>query len=712
MKTGRCLVWTALVLTVLGMVSLPAAAQAMEPEEVTSLIDWFGTGLARKPGNRVSPGRTQVRPVLAHPLRDPSICKGPDGWYYLTGTDGTPILPEYGSVDFKNNDGIRVWRSRDLENWEFVTLALDLSLDALDTRGLDRRSDYRGWRRMPMAEPGKPDGEWVHGIQAPEIHYIKDNFWIVYSVNGVGGGLLKSTTGKAEGPYEDWALIGERRGGFNKGTSHLFFKGGSPSLFEDDDGAVYVLWSDGKIARLKEDLSGLAERPRLLVCDNPERTGELAQDFPVQVGRDGYFLKKLEGRYYLFATDFTSRGGESVQDVYVAWSENVYGPYSERRWGIPHADQTTVFEGPDGRLLATYCGNDPHAAFRNRAGMVPLGWTSSDHPHRIPPDTEFPRRLLRVNTERYLWHRLPPVSRFPLRDTQACRGPGGEIVYTGSHVTKDTDGKLYLWKSMDMVNWQRLEIWDWDRQKDLFDEPFRDPREADREQVFTYMDTEVWYLNDTFYVGYSIYGAQPNGHILKSTTGRAEGPYEPVYSGGISQPSFFQDEDGTVYMGTNGGYRRWKADLSGPVEGAPRHSIMPADGTTYLGDAAGQIARIAGRYVNFVCGWDGSAHYTEGHWSSPGAYTWAYSTAESLEGPWSREQVIGPHTGHGALVEDRFGNWWVCSFANEASQGQPCFNFMTAYIHPCRVSVEDGELIIRLADRFPDYVEKALRERN
>jgi len=686
-----------------------SSARAEEGPRITSLMEWFRTGKAFTPGHRVHPDRRQVQPLLDHPLRDPSICKGPDGWYYLTGTDGTPILPEYGPVDFQNNDGIRVWRSKDLENWEFVTQALDLSLESMDLK--DDPGRLRFWRRVPDNEP-RVDGEWVRGVQAPEIHSINDTFWIVYSMNGNGGGILKSTTGKAEGPYEDWALQGTSRDGWAKGVSKLFALGGSPSLFQDDDGAVYLLWGDGKIARLRDDLSGLAELPRMLLSESPARTGELLTDFPLQVGRDGYFLKKMDGRYYLFATDFTTRGGESAEDVYVAWSDNVFGPYTERRWSIPHAGQTTIFEGPDGEMLASYCGNDPHAAFRDRAGIVELEWTKSDHPHKIPVEERFPRRLLNINTERYLWHRLPPVAEVPIRDTQACRGPDGAIYFTGSHVTKDTAGRLFIWKSTDMVNWEPIEIWDWDRQKELFDEPFADPRESEKPQVFSFMDTEIWYLGDTFYVFYSIYGAKPAHYILKSTSGKAEGPYEVVSTQGPAQPSFFEDEDGTIYEGTNRKIIPWKPDLSARADGAQMRRVDAADGSLYLGDAAGQVVRIGDKYVHFNCGVDGNGFHGKFPRSDPGAYTWAYQTADSLDGPWSREQVIGPHSGHGSIVEDRFGNWWVCSFANEASQGQPCINVQTAYIHPLDIRTdENGELIMRLADAFPDYVEKALRER-
>lgn len=666
---------------------------------------------------RVMPGREQVKPLLDVPLKDPSICKGPDGWYYLTGTDGTPVLPEYGKVDFINNDGIRVWRSKDLVQWEFVTQVLDLSLKGMANAG---SVSPRGWMRRPTAQLDRADGAWIRGAQAPEIHYLKNTFWIVYSISGVGGGLLKSTTGKPEGPYEDWAF-GDKKGGSEQGAKRgrcrLFLKGGSPSLFEDDDGAVYLLWDDGKIARLKDDLSGLAEGPRQLACVNPARTGDAALDYPTRVGMDGYFLKKLKGRYYLFATDRTSRGGETSEDVYVAWSSTVYGPYSERRWAIPHAAQTTVFDGPDGKLMATYCGNDAHAAFRDRAGIVPMGWTTSDHPHKFKPDAAFPRRLHAVNTERYPWHRIKPIAGIPLRDTAACRGENGEVVYTGSHITKNTDGKLYLWRSMDMVNWEQIAIWDWDRQKKLLKDPYIDPRESKKEYVFSYMDTEVWYLNNTYYVGYSLYPgggnafvANPQSYILKSTTGKVEGPYEPVYLGSMAQPTFFKDDDGKLYMCDNSGYRLWKPDLSGIMDGAKRNNIFATDGSLYIGDCSGHVNKILGKYVNFSTGAEGP-HCFDYSYSEPGSYTWNYQYADSLDGPWSREEVVGPHIGHGGMVQDRFGNWWACSFVNEYSQGQACLSHETPYVYPLDVSMRDGRLRIRMADKFPDYVEKALRER-
>lgn len=678
----------------------------VEPDRVTSLIEWFF--VPRGLEIRFTPNREQVRPLVDHPLRDPSICKGPDGWYYLTGTDGTPILPEYGPVDFTNNDGIRVWKSRDLRNWELVGKVFDIGLSVMkhpeDTPGF-----FHGWRRRPVAAPGVPEGTLVRGVQAPEIHYFKDTFWIVYSISGAGGGLLKSTSGKAEGPYEDWAVLGEK-GGLGKGVSRLFLRGGSPSLFADDDGAVYVLYHHGYIARMKDDLTGLAEPPRLLVCANPQKTGDKAMDFPLQVGTDGYFLKKIKGTYFLFATDQTTRAGELVQDVYVAWADNVYGPYSERRWCIPHAGQTTVFDGLDGELLATYCGNDPHAAFRDRPGLVPLGWTKHDHLMTFLPEREFPRKLLRVNTERYPWHRLPAISQYMMRDVQACRGPDGAIYYTGSFVEKRSGGKLFIYKSLDMVNWEEIEVWDWDKQKKLFTEPFADPREHPNNNVFSYMDTEIWYLNKTFYIGYAVYGSKPGHYLLRSTTGRAEGPYEPVPGDHWSQVSFFQDDDGKIYYGANNMNVPWKADMTGPADPKTQFRVWSADGSSNLGDCSGQLAKILGLYVHFTTSEDGFSHVF-GSQSDPGCYGWNYMTASRVDGPWSREQVVGPHTGHGGSVQDRFGNWWTCVFGCEGSQAMPCWGVQTASIAPCEARLENGRLVLRLADKFPDYVEKALQEK-
>jgi beta-xylosidase len=52
-----------------------------------------------------------LRKLMDTPLRDPSICRGPDDTYYLTGTS-EPFW------SYNNQNGIRLWKSKDLKTWE------------------------------------------------------------------------------------------------------------------------------------------------------------------------------------------------------------------------------------------------------------------------------------------------------------------------------------------------------------------------------------------------------------------------------------------------------------------------------------------------------------------------------------------------------------------------------------------------------------------
>src|SRR5260221_671823 len=56
------------------------------------------------------PAMPLVKPILDEPLRDVSICKGGDDYYYLTGTLGPNFMTA--------NEGIKIWRSKDLKKWE------------------------------------------------------------------------------------------------------------------------------------------------------------------------------------------------------------------------------------------------------------------------------------------------------------------------------------------------------------------------------------------------------------------------------------------------------------------------------------------------------------------------------------------------------------------------------------------------------------------
>lgn len=72
---------------------------------------------AETPDSRPANAPVELRKLMDAPLRDPSICVGPDGTYYLTGTSE----PFWG---YNNENGIRVGRSKDMatcEPFEFFT---------------------------------------------------------------------------------------------------------------------------------------------------------------------------------------------------------------------------------------------------------------------------------------------------------------------------------------------------------------------------------------------------------------------------------------------------------------------------------------------------------------------------------------------------------------------------------------------------------------
>jgi hypothetical protein len=287
-----------------------------------------------------------LRKLMDTPLRDTSICCGPDGTWYLTGT----VEPFWGF-----NEGIKLWKSADLTNWTALGFVWKYGASPWHTKFLEAK---------------KP-------LWAPEVHYLKGTFWLTYSMPGwdgtaktSGSGLLKSTTGKPEGPYADMQPA-ERMG------DEI-----DASLFEDDDGAVYFLWHSGKIARLKPDMSGLAEPYhwlRTAVSDpNPNHhsglcAGIFGKDSFDHVGYEGMFLFKRAGRYYLSC----SENFDGRYSCAVATSTNLFGPYGERYEAIPHGGHNVFFEDGKGQWWSTYFGSDDTAPWQERPGILPICFDES-----------------------------------------------------------------------------------------------------------------------------------------------------------------------------------------------------------------------------------------------------------------------------------------------------------------------------------------------
>ncbi len=309
-------------------------------------------------------------------MRDPYILNSPDGYYYLTGTTKSPDEEHVWSV----NDGIRLWRSKDLDNWESMGLVWSFE-------------EHASWQNQKLSVP-KEDWEYHRvdfngnkiapirrAVWAPEIHYIKGNYYITASMNWVknplnnqryGTFLLKSSTGRPEGPYKNV-------------TEGPLTEWIDSSLFEDEDGSVYYIWLDGRIAKMKPDLSGFAEKPTKLI----------QQNFEPEPYSEGAFIFKKDGRYFLILSLWAKKKDGKIQyseqgqlvnyNVIVASSHHIYGPYNKRYTAIQGAGHNNVFKDKKGNWWSTYFGNPKAKAdlpFVTRPGLIKLIWKEN----RFYPD--------------------------------------------------------------------------------------------------------------------------------------------------------------------------------------------------------------------------------------------------------------------------------------------------------------------------------------
>jgi len=288
-----------------------------------------------------------IHPLMLYQMRDTSIRPGGDGNFYMTGTTGGP---DWWAV----TADVQLWKSRDLKTWNPVIMQPRLQSTVWN---IDREGT---WQRPIMLRDGQP----FRPVWAPEIHYLKGTYWIPYCIPRLGTGLLKSTTGRPEGPYE--SVINPDK---------PLTSGIDASLFEDDDGAVYFLWGGNNIARMKDDMSGLAEEPHQI--------GPRDQPF---VGFEGISLIKVNGRYYLSGADFIF--GE--YHCFTASSTTLYGPYSNRYLSVPHGGHNNFFQDRNGHWWSTFFGNDLQAPFREQPGIVPMRF---DQAGRLKPDLADSRRL-------------------------------------------------------------------------------------------------------------------------------------------------------------------------------------------------------------------------------------------------------------------------------------------------------------------------------
>ncbi|MBW4889247.1 family 43 glycosylhydrolase [Mucilaginibacter sp. HMF5004] len=278
-----------------------------------------------------------IKPILDAHIRDAVVILGGDCNYYLTGSTGDNI--------WAHADGVELWRSKDLKNWNYMGLVWTIEKDGT-------------WEKKWADLHGKP----ARALWAPELHYIKGNYYICLSMPPTGISILKSTTGKPEGPYVNTAAD----------PSQPFVKGIDPTLLQDDDGKVYFTWAGANhIGLMKNDMSGFDGPLHDVKLSNPDHDpthhvarceGRGMNDF----GTEGAILFKANGKYYLGAADDYQGRYSSCVGI----SDNIYGPYHDRHEIVPCGGGTNFFKDKQGNWWSSFFGNDTQSPWREKPGLV------------------------------------------------------------------------------------------------------------------------------------------------------------------------------------------------------------------------------------------------------------------------------------------------------------------------------------------------------
>lgn len=321
---------------------------------------------------------SSVAPLFDYWMRDTWVSLGPDGYYYMTGTTSAPNRKFQGQVHCWDwNDGLYLWKSKDLNNWKQLGLIWSLDNDA--TWQGEPKIYAKGKKRQIKSLNGDSLDNKYRAVWAPELHYIKSakNWFIVACMNnsasGKGSFILRSKTGKPEGPYEN----------IDGNSKKAIFPKIDGSLFEDSDGTVYFVGHNHYIAKMKSDMSGLAEDFKKLkeTSYNPEPYIE------------GAFIFKYDGKYHLVQAVWahrTSQGDTYVEkkgitsketrysyDCVISSSDNIYGPYGERYTAIIGGGHNNLFQDKNGNWWAT-CFWNPRGEMANefeitcRPGVIPM----------------------------------------------------------------------------------------------------------------------------------------------------------------------------------------------------------------------------------------------------------------------------------------------------------------------------------------------------
>ncbi|EMI57072.1 glycoside hydrolase family 2 [Rhodopirellula sallentina] len=275
-------------------------------------------------------------------IRDPYITTGPDDFYYLTGTQPKEGDPREAKNPYNIGlgdasivgDQVRLWRSKDLINWE--------SLGPIFT--VDDTMKAKSGKKIPKRL-----------IWAPEVHWLADKGrWALVHCPGMHSSLA-FTEGK------------ELRAPWTHPMNGAMGKRHDPSIFTDDDGKRYLLWANTSIAPLSDDLTGYTAKPVRIdpAGSRPGPDGE-----PIsRIGHEGATMIKVGDKYVHLGTAWsTDQGRKGSYNLYYCVADKITGPYGPRKFAGRFLGHGTPFKDKQGKWWCTafFNGNVPPVT---RAGI-------------------------------------------------------------------------------------------------------------------------------------------------------------------------------------------------------------------------------------------------------------------------------------------------------------------------------------------------------
>ncbi len=275
-------------------------------------------------------------------ISDISICKGPGKVYYVTGTRANSEGVQ---------QGIAVWASRDLKQWNlvgnqdgyvwtFAKNANEVQKKVLIVDGIDKRA-----------------------ILSPKIYYLYNTFWITYTLsNTKQSGLLKSTSGRAQGPY------------INVEGNGLPVYGMNASLFFDTDSSVYFIWGKGYVQKMLPDMSGFNHNG-IKTLPIPGIMSDKMVSISVFNHQNKYYVSTT--RKSPEVQNINERMPVSNTESVVYITNSLWGNYS-RRFTLPHGGNGMILQDFQKKFWFVYAANQSGNPMANAQAFIPLTETETD----------------------------------------------------------------------------------------------------------------------------------------------------------------------------------------------------------------------------------------------------------------------------------------------------------------------------------------------